>query len=380
MRIVHVATLVTPDGAYGGPIRVAINQLKELQSRGHEVVLIAGYQGYETVPREIEGVSVRLFRAYNIFKPFGFAGLTAPALLQALFGLIRDADVVHVHLARDLVTLPAAFVTMLHKKRVVLQTHGMIDASQKTLASLIDWVLTRHIFKKSHAVFHLTQREKREILRLFPDSALKMIHLVNGVPLPSSQCRPVPAKKFEFLFLARLQQRKNPELFFEASTIRIANGSKSRYTLVGPDEGSGPGIQRAINALGHDHISWEGPVAMDASLSRMTEADVYVLPSINEPFPMSVLEALSLGLPVIITNSNGLAPAIERAGAGIVIQPDVSSLHEAMARLEKDVPLRNKMSEAARKLAKDEFSMAAVTDILEQIYGADSFVSDSIKP
>jgi hypothetical protein len=50
VRILHVVTLVSPDSAYGGPVRVAENQCTELLSRGHDVHIAAGVRGYESVP------------------------------------------------------------------------------------------------------------------------------------------------------------------------------------------------------------------------------------------------------------------------------------------------------------------------------------------
>src|SRR5437867_204758 len=58
MRILQVVTLLSPDGAYGGVARVALNQSAELIGRGHDVTVAAATRGYEVVPEELDGVPV----------------------------------------------------------------------------------------------------------------------------------------------------------------------------------------------------------------------------------------------------------------------------------------------------------------------------------
>ena len=63
MRVLQVVSLVSPQGEYGGPTRVALAQCRALRDAGHDVVLAAGSWGYDPVPREVDGVRVRLFHA-----------------------------------------------------------------------------------------------------------------------------------------------------------------------------------------------------------------------------------------------------------------------------------------------------------------------------
>ena len=84
MRILQVVTLLTPDGAYGGPARVALNQSSELLSRGHDVTVVGGTRGYRDVPTELNGVPVKLFAARTLVARTGYAGVGAPHLTRWL--------------------------------------------------------------------------------------------------------------------------------------------------------------------------------------------------------------------------------------------------------------------------------------------------------
>ncbi|WP_269938269.1 glycosyltransferase [Arthrobacter sp. HY1533] len=371
MKIVHVVTLISPEGAYGGPVRVALNQLGELQKQGHEVLLVASYRGYlpSQVPKFIDGVPVSLFPAVTFSRKLGFAGTISPRMILALPKIFRNFDVIHMHFARDLVVLPAGiFATLNRKKSVFIQTHGMIDESNSQLAHIIDWLMTKRVMKRSRRVFYLTDVECASLLHLFPFIGCKIHYLPNAVPT-AAIVSPEESDVVEFIFLARLQSRKNPDVFVHAAKLRIENGSKARYTVVGPDEGMGKMVDDLIREAATSMISREAAVAMTAASLRIGRADVYVLPSVNEPFPMSVLEALAVGVPVLITESNGLADFVRQANSGIIVEPTADSVAKAMKIMEDDAALRSLYGSNATKLAQDEFSMSKVGSQLIANYG-----------
>ncbi|BDZ42743.1 hypothetical protein GCM10025865_20420 [Paraoerskovia sediminicola] len=186
MRIISVVTLFTPDGAYGGPTRVAVNQARELIARGHDVRLVGGCSGFDVVPSQVDGVPVTLFPVRRAVPRTGFAGLVAPQMLRWLRTATDGADLVHVHAARDLVTLPAALMALRKNVPYVLQTHGMIDASERRSAALLDAIWTRRLLRGAGAVLHLTERERSDLLDVVGGPEIQLVEVLNGVPLPAS--------------------------------------------------------------------------------------------------------------------------------------------------------------------------------------------------
>ena len=175
---------------------------------------------------------------------------------------------------------------------------------------------------------------------------------------------------FEFLYLARLHRRKRPALLVEAAAMLTQTiGRPIEVAFVGPDEGEESKVRQRIQATGtSDWIRVEGPLEPGSTLMRMRKAAVYVLPSIDEPFPMSVLEAMSVGVPVIVTDSCGLAPFIAGAGAGLVCNSSVEGLSDALRRFVNEPGLRASSSAAALHLAREQFSMEVVSNQLEDVY------------
>ena len=365
MKILSVLTLVSPDAAYGGPLRVALNQAEALRGRGHEVTLVAGQRGFgRAVPTSLGGAEARLFKVHQVPGSGGFAGLWAPGMLSYLARHARSYDVVHLHLARDLVTLPAAGVVLASGVPYVVQSHGMIDASSHPLAGVLDTLATVPVLSRSAATFYLTATEQRNLRLVAPRATLHQ--LGNGVP--TSQLR-ADTSTAEVLFLARVAERKRPEVMVDAAEALAAEFPGCRFRLVGPDEGVmrhlGPRMERSSA-----DVAWEGPLSPEQTLERMSRAGVYLLPSVDEPWGMSVLEAMSVGLPVVITDSNGLAETVRRRESGIVTETDPASVVEGVRTVLRDRALAERLAGNGLRAVEDELGMEAIAVTLEEVYRA----------
>ncbi|MFE2525430.1 glycosyltransferase [Streptomyces sp. NPDC059382] len=369
MRVLHAVTLHSPSHAFGGPVRVALNLAKGLRARGHEARLLALGEGFpDPWPTSVEGVPAKLFPARRLL-PLGFSGMTSPALLASAGRLVRDADVVHVHLARDLVTLPVALAALRARKPLVLQTHGMVDPSGKLLAKVLDAVAVRRLLRGADAVLYLTPHEREGLDAVVgPPALASAVRLVNGTP--AQEERPAPSGAPRVLYSARLQARKRPVDFVDAAPAVLAVHPDAEFVVAGPDEGERDAVRARIAALGlGDRFTVPGALSSAEVLTELRRAHVYVLPSVEEPFPMSVLEALSVGVPTVVTHSNGLARDIAAAGAGRAVEPGPAGVAEAILALLE--PTANAAaSVAARKLATESFSMDAVLDTLLPVYEA----------
>ncbi|AKS32317.1 glycosyltransferase [Mycolicibacterium goodii] len=366
MRILQVATLFSPDGLYGGPTRVASNQSAELVRRGHEVTIAGAARGYRTLPTQLNGVPAKLFAARSILRRGGFAWTCAPGLTAWLRGNWAGFDTVHVHFARDLVGMPVAAAARRRGIPYVLQTHGMVVPTDHPLAAPLDRMWTRDLLRDARAVFFLDSSEREQLVSVAgPD--LRLVQLGNGVPeYPAVHPHRAPGRAPEVLFAARMHARKRPLVFVEMARELLASGVDARFTLVGPDEGEGPALRAAID--GDPRITWEGALSPDAIPARMAEADVYVLPSVREPYPMSVLEAMSVGLPVVVTDDCGLAPIIEQSGCGAVTDASVSGLVTAVGSILRDRVRARSIGERGRDTALERFGMRRVGDRLVSTY------------
>ncbi|KJV03318.1 glycosyltransferase [Rhodococcus sp. PML026] len=367
MRILHIVTLISPGGEYGGPVRVALNQSAELIRRGHTVDIAAGTRGYTETPKHKENVPLKLFRVHSVMPTAGFAALAGPGLWAWVFLHAKNYDVIHVHLARDLVVLPAAALACLRGVPVVVQSHGMVTKSDKRTAKPLDALLTRKVLNKASMTLYLTETERADIRKVAGDD-VKQTKLTNGIQIRHGLDRP-EREPIDVLFLGRLHARKRPTQFVDMAIAILANHGNVRFSIVGPDEGELSQIHRRIESSQMAaHIQIEGPIEPEMVLQRMSKSSIYVLPSVDEPYPMSVIEAQSLGIPAVITKSCGLAELVGRHNSGIVTDESVEELIAAVKRLIEDKVLRASMSRNAVDMICKEFDIAAVVKRLESVY------------
>ncbi|GAA4891817.1 glycosyltransferase [Streptomyces coeruleoprunus] len=361
-----MVTLVSDDGAYGGPTSVAVGQLEECAARGHEVTLVSLWRGRSPAPGRVGAVPLRS-RPARALLPGRFTGIMHPLLARDLWRAMGAADAVHIHAGRDLVSLTALVVAALRRKRFVAQTHGMVEPRRSRVVRLFDRVYVP-LLRRARGFLVLTERERLALAEVVGPQGPPLRPLPNGVRSRGGSAAG-PRRDREVLFLARLHPRKRPEAFVEMAALVHRRVPGARFALYGADEGSLPEVLRLIAAHGlEDVVSYGGALAPAEAVRAQAEAAVYVLPSVDEPFPMTVLQALSVGTPVVCTDSCGIAEELAHRGAAAVTDGSPAALADAVCELLTDEERRHALVAAGHRAVEERFSIRAVTDRLEEIY------------
>lgn len=112
-----------------------------------------------------------------------------------------------------------------------------------------------------------------------------------------------------------------------------------------------------------------GWVSGEGKQQQLALARLFALPSYFEGLPMSVLEAMAAGLPVLATSVGGIPEAVADGVEGFLVQPgDVDALATRLAQLLQDEALARRMGEAARRKVESTFSSDAVLPEVERLY------------
>lgn len=370
MRILHVATLFSPDGAYGGPTRVAVNQAVGLVDLGHHVRLAGAARGYPARPSEISGIPALLAPGRQLIPGAGYAGMAAPGLLRRIAALTPAPDLVHVHLARDLVTLPIAAWALRRRLPLVVQTHGMIDASDRLLAKPLDRLLTVPVLRAARRVYCLTESEITDI-HAVAGAGVRCEVLPNGVPVPGPTASDAPREN-EVVYVGRLHARKRPMLFVRAAQEAIRQGADSDFVLIGPDEGEGDAVRAALATDdGGGRIHWIGSLPPGDITPRLQRATLLANTTDNERFGMSVIEAMAAGCPVVVGESCGVSAAIASNGCGRVVTEDIAAYAQAFVALLGDRTALARMGRAASAYAGRNYGIRPVVERLSRDYAAE---------
>ena len=140
-------------------------------------------------------------------------------------------------------------------------------------------------------------------------------------------------------------------------------------TLVG--EGSERSeLEQLANELGlSSHIEFVGYKSQAEVREYLQKTDVFVLPSFAEGVPVSLMEAMAVGVPVVTTQVGGVSELVDNGVTGYIVPPgDPISLAEKIHILLTDVQLRNNFGLASRIKIEKEFNIILETEKLAQIF------------
>ncbi|MDH7556050.1 MAG: glycosyltransferase family 4 protein [Candidatus Methanosuratincola sp.] len=168
------------------------------------------------------------------------------------------------------------------------------------------------------------------------------------------------------LFVGRLVYEKGPHLLVEAASL--LKDKDFRVIIVG-DGAMRPYLEGLAKKLGvSDRVTFLGHVDDETLLSIYKEASVLVIPSLYEPFGIVVLEAMSLGIPVIVSNTGGLDEIITEGKDGLKFQSgSPEGLARAITKILEDEGLMARLVENAKSRAK-EFSWDTTADQTLDLY------------
>ena len=141
-----------------------------------------------------------------------------------------------------------------------------------------------------------------------------------------------------------------------------------KLVIVGPDEGYLLSLKKLTADLKIDNkVIFTGPLYEKNKLEAYIDADIFVLPSTYETFPIAVMEALACNIPVILTKCCGIADIID-GKSGYAVDLNISQMKDAMVGILTDSVLARKFGEAGRKMVVERFNWKQISGTLEQIY------------
>jgi len=198
----------------------------------------------------------------------------------------------------------------------------------------------------------------------------------NGIDLCDSEYRAprptlselVPASegRLRFAFLGRLDvQQKALDILIEAFALHLPAHQSSMLILAGPDENGGRRwLERCATELGvADSVVFTGLLSGAARLSVLAGADAVVMPSRFEGGSIALLETLSVGTPVLVSDRVGYHRDIAERGAGVVVPCNVAAVAKGLGAL-ADARVRSAMRGAGRALIEEKFSWNVIASEL----------------
>ncbi len=170
----------------------------------------------------------------------------------------------------------------------------------------------------------------------------------------------------QVLFAGRLIPRKGIGVLAEAMPLVIEQCPEVKLVIAGADDVSSDGrknSQMLSERIGHDHLEYLGQVTQNKIKTLLQESAILIMPSLDEAFPMSALEAMASECALITSTVGGLKELINHEKDGLLIEPDNSAmLADAIVRLLKEQELCQKLAAEGLKKVRTTYSYKRLVD------------------
>jgi glycosyltransferase involved in cell wall biosynthesis len=257
------------------------------------------------------------------------------ALSSALHDAALTADVIHSHGLWQMPNISAGSAAAGGPTPLVVSPRGMLAPAALAFSrwkKRAFWALIQGPVVRHASCIHATSEQEFEEIRSL-GLANPVAVVPNGIDLPklASLQSAEPAVDRVVLSLGRIHPKKGLARLVHAWSKVEARYPGWRLRIAGPPELGHDNELRALGvSLGVTRISVEGPIYGEAKTVAYRSADVFVLPTLNENFGLTVAEALAAGTPVISTKG---APwgGLEREGCGWWIEQGIEPLAAALA-------------------------------------------------
>ncbi len=339
MKILQINASYKPAYIYGGPTMSVAKLSEQLVNAGNELTVFTttanGKYELDVDPNKsilVDGVSVTYFK--RITKDHSHL---SPGLLIKLWHNVRGFDVVHIHAWWNLVSVFSAFIALTRNVPVVISPRGTLsDYSFRNKNSLIKILihnfLGKPLLKRSY--LHATSASEKKIL-LNIVKPVGIFDLANFVKIGKSSIKKQsPGPVLKLLFLSRIEEKKGLDILLHALP-RLT--TPYHLTIAGDGDENYISILKNIAHYNHseNNISWIG-FQNENKFDVFSAHDLLVLPSYNENFGNVVIESLSAGTPVLISEHVGLADYVTKNNLGWICQTTSQSVSDAINAIAAD--------------------------------------------
>ncbi len=357
---------------------------------GHVELLLSGLndKGYDiTVACPVEEKSLQCLKAAGVFRiqPLDTGDDLRPWLDPLIIGKFarflngNPFDIIHAHGAKaGLITRLALHLGRRQRSPVVVSYHNEIlptsrSLHKRRLRSYMEKLLrdgTAHFIAVSPGI-------QEELIQEIGCPRQKVSFIPNGIRIegvgePADHLRERahwgwPEDAYIVGTAARLTWEKGIDILLTALSQAVKAEPQLRLVIMG----DGPleaDLRQMTKTLGlDDHVRFLG--YLDNARSLFPAFDAFVLPSRTEGWPLSIMEAMAAGLPVVATRVGGIPELVQDGKNGILVEPgEVDRLHEALVTLVRDPVRARDWGQKAATHARERFHAQAMVSQVEAVY------------
>lgn len=381
MNVTHVVPYMHPDA--GGPPVVVDRLCRRLAARGHRIrvlttdALASGEAGWE---KAYADGGYRL----DVYPAKGGAFAYSRAFAAAVRVAVAESDIVHLHTVWTYPTLRAAWTCRKLGVPYLVMPHGMLDPNSVGRKRVKKWLYMKLLEGPN-------LRRAAGLAYTHPEEERLARQTVSGLPRgwvvplaadePPTETREELAKEFfdrhlalagtkVVLFLGRLHPKKGLNLLIPAFAELVRQRADTRLVLVGPGDPkyvAELNCRVASDGLG-DRVVFLGPLAGREKWAALAAATLFALPSYQENFAITVVEAMSVGTPVLLSSRVNIWPEVESANAGVISELDKTKIADNMLKIACAAEFADTLGGNGRALVQRCYNWDRTADAAEIAY------------
>ena len=353
MKICLVSSSFYPATFYGGPISATWDLSKELAKRGVEVY-VSTTNADGTKKLDIE-CNRYLEKQVNFFVKYYDEQIINKFSLSFIFGIfsdIRKSDVVYIQYIFHYTVFFSLLLSVIQCKKIIICPRGSL--SKFTLSNKFTFLKSLWIFLfikpfTNQVIWQASSYlEESDIKREFPNRTVSIID--DGVDFKSFQaCQEISKieliKRYTnssrskvsnlFFSMGRLHEIKGFNMLIDAFYLFLEKDKDAKLIIAGGDDGLGESLKNQIEKLNIDSsVFLIGAIGFEEKKLLLNNCDYFTLASKFESFGIVVTEALSCGLPVIVSNKTPWKD-VEINNCGIFVKNDKVSFCQAFQKVKE---------------------------------------------
>ncbi len=391
MKILYVINQISD---WSGDSRLLCLTVKLMQKRGHEVAIAttdanpfrdqASSEKYYPILKKLQNHNkdfviindVPVFSIHSITSHFGMYSFNAGTMAKKI---IKNFDLVHIyswyhHIGIEFFKVSKKYnVPLIFTAMATLQNDA--QSYYKIQKSIVNLFFTKKIINYA-SILHSVGQSEIETYIHFGGKKEKIIQIENGIDLNDYKLKNLSNilkrcginDKPYILFLGRIHPKKGLELLLKSFNELTHNNNEIYLIIAGSGESNYvQKIKKYVQDLGlSNKVKFTGLVSHDEKLTLLKSAKLFSLTSKSDIHPVAVQEALTMGIPVVISKESDY-PEVEQYDTGIIVNLNMSEIVNAFRTLLNN-PSLDIISNNAKNLIKEKYLVEDQIIKFEQIY------------